>query len=405
MVLPLIRRMQRDGFISEAHWVSLNQSGPETIEAGGITLHSVTLDKDRLKSYGVVKETIWRTAHGDQTDAFTAKDIFWGDDYPEFAFYNRLTAELIRELDKKHDFDIFYIHDFQQLPIGQMLGTLKPKIYRWHIPFDKSMIPAQWTEPLSTYFGSYDVVVVSTSKYLESLKSFGYTGRVRKVYPYIDPDDYSLPPQEEVIAVSNRLGIAECDDVILIVARMDPFKGHDRALRALSSIASRYPHLKLVLIGNGSFSSSKQGLGISKAERWRGELEALSSKLGIRDRVVFAGHLAQRDLDAMYERCKFTILPSINEGFGLVVVESWLHRKATLVTERAGVTELIKEGKNGLVIDPDDTAGVADKMSLLLDDDELARRIGEDGYEISKYCLIDEGERAETEVIRQLVGE
>ncbi|MDG6964556.1 MAG: hypothetical protein JRM83_06140, partial [Nitrososphaerota archaeon] len=91
---------------------------------------------------------------------------------------NRLTAELMKDLDKRHDFDLFYIHDFQQLPVGHMIGTLKPKVYRWHIPFETSMIPAQWTEPLSTYFNSYDLIVVSADKYLGSLKQFGYQGRV-----------------------------------------------------------------------------------------------------------------------------------------------------------------------------------------------------------------------------------
>jgi glycosyltransferase involved in cell wall biosynthesis len=405
MVFPLVKRMLSDGTADYVHWVSLNPSAPETIQAGKITFHSISLEKEKLKSYGNVKETIWGAAHGTNPDTPAAKNIFWSEDFSEYTYYNRLSAELIGKLDREHDFDIFYIHDFQQLPIGQMLSTLKPKIFRWHIPFDESMIPDQWKELLATYFNSYDMVIVSSSRYLASLKSFGYSGRVRKVYPYVDPSEFSRPSEEEVSTISTRLGIDEKDDVVLIVARMDPMKGQDRAIRALATIASRYPRIKLVLVGNGSFSGSGQGLGLPKSEKWRMELEALSKRLRVRGRIIFAGHLVQRELDAMYERSKFTILPSIKEGFGLVVVESWLHRKACLVTEMAGVSELIKEGKNGLLVNPEATATFAQKMRLLLDDDEMARLVGLGGYRTSKRCTIDAGVKAEMKVINELVGE
>ena len=208
-----------------------------------------------------------------------------------------------------------------------------------------------------------------------------------------------------MLTISRKLGIGEDDDVILIVARMDPMKGQDRAIRAFASIASKYPHIKLVLVGNGSFSSSGQGLGLPKSEKWRAELEDLSTRLGVRDRIIFAGHLIQRELDAMYERSEFTILPSIKEGFGLVVIESWLHRKACLVTERAGVAELINEGKNGLLVDPEATSTFGKKIRRLLDDREMARLIGQRGYRTSRLCSIGAGVKAEMGVITQLVGE
>ncbi len=404
MVFPLVRRMIREGTLRDAHWVALNPTGPDTVRAGGLTLHSVHLPKDRLKSYGIVKETLWGAAHRTVQDTPPDEDVFWTDDFSEYAYYNRLTAEVIGELDQRYDFDLFYIHDFQQLPMGQMLGPLKPKIYRWHIPFEQSAIPDHWKELLTTYFDSYDVIVVSAGRYREALKSFGYSGKVRKIYPYVDPRAYSRPPRRERAAVRRRLGLREDDDVVLVVARMDPMKGQDRAIRAFAGLASRYPRLRLVLVGNGSFSSSKGGLGLSKGSRWREELEGLARRLSVGNRVVFAGHVPQRELDALYETCRFTVLPSIEEGFGLVVVEGWLHSKAALVTERAGIAELVAEGKNGLLIDPDRPEEMGEAMRLLLDDEERARQIGGRGYETSKQCSLDAGVRAETEMITHLVG-
>ncbi len=404
MVFPLIKHMMSNGTVSEAHWVALNQSGPATIRIGGITNHFVSLAKDQLASYGNVKETMWRAAHGTTTNTKEAEGIFMSDDFPEYTYYNRLTAETIRELDREKDFDLFYIHDFQQLPIGHMLSTLKPKVYRWHTPFDESMIPAKWKELLINYFNSYDLIIVSADRYLSSLKSFGYTGKARKIYPYIDSSEYSRPTAEEIQETAKGLGIGPEDTVVLVVARMDPMKGQDKAIKAFASIANRYPGLKLILIGNGSFSSSKNGLGLSKAEKWRLELEELSKSLGVRERVVLAGHLQQKALDAMYERSAFTVLPSVREGFGLVVIESWLHNRACLVTERAGVAELVKEGENGMLFNPDNPEALADKMSIMLNDSELSCRLGESGNKTARLCSMDEGLKSETKVIKELIG-
>jgi len=401
MVYPLISQMIRDGTISDAHWISLNSSGPESIKANGITFHNVILQKDRLKNYGVIKEAIWGTVHG-INGTTNSNDIFWSDDFADYAFYNRYSAELMKKLDNEHDFDIFYIHDFQQLPVGHMLNTLKPKVYRWHIPFDKSMIPDEWRELLATYFNSYDVIIVSSGKYLDSLKALGFKGQVKKIYPYVNPNDYSVPSAMEIMAVSQKLGIREKDEIVLIVARMDPMKAQDRAILAFASIAKAFPSLKLVCVGNGSFSSSTQGAN-SKSALWRKKLEDLTKKLELQDRVIFAGHLSQNELDAMYERCSFTMLPSVNEGFGLVVVESWIHHKAALVTERAGVADLIEDEKNGMLYDPENVELCAKKMSKLLVEKELARKMGNQGHKTSKLCSIDAGLKAEREVIEKLL--
>ncbi len=97
------------------------------------------------------------------------------------------------------------------------------------------------------------------------------------------------------------------------------------------------------------------------------------------------------------------MLPSVNEGFGLVVIESWLHHKASLVTERAGVAELIQERRNGLLFDPDAISQLAEKIETLLQEKELAQEIGEKGFITSKKCSLEEGVKSETEVITQLV--
>jgi len=403
MVFPLLKRMLNEGIVEDAHWVSLNPTGPEKAAVDGITLHHVSLESEKMKGYGYTKEAIWKAIHGIPQKLESASQVLWQDEFSDYTYYNRLSAERIIQLDKETDFDVFYIHDFQQLPVGHMLHTLKPKVFRWHIPFDESMIPPEWRQFLSAYFSSYDAIIVSCKKYLEALKSLGYAGKAHYVYPYIDPSSYVKPTESELAEYCRSFGVRDDDRVVLVVARLDPMKGQDRVIKAMACVVKDVSKVKLILVGDGSFSSSKQGVGLSKADIWLSDLRILVKRLGIEDHVVFAGHLSQSQLNAAYERADITVLPSVREGFGLVVIESWLYRKPTIVTSRAGIAELIEEGGNGLLFDPDDPLILAEKTSELLADPERARALGENGFITSKRCLIDRGVEEESKVILELM--
>jgi glycosyltransferase involved in cell wall biosynthesis len=330
------------------------------------------------------------------------QDLLWEDKFVDYTFYNRVSAELIRTLDAHDDFDLFYIHDFQQLPVGHMLQTLKPKILRWHIPFEESMIPSEWSEFISTYLDSYDAIVVSCRRYLESLKSLGHKGEAFYVYPYIDQSVYEKPTRLELTELKSRLGVSEGERLVLVVARLDPMKGQDAVIKAIPEVIKDVPNAKLVLIGNGSFSSSKRGLGLSKSAKWLDELRRIAKSLHVESRVVFAGYAPQRFLNAAYDACDVAVLPSRQEGFGLVVVEGWLYKKPTLISTTAGIAELIKDGENGLLVDPADSSEIAEKIAAVLTDQRLANHLGENGFLTSRKCLIDEGLRAEWEIISKL---
>jgi glycosyltransferase involved in cell wall biosynthesis len=399
MVYPLVKRLLSGGTLEHAHWVSLNPVGPRVVLAGGLTLHNIALGSERMGGYGKTKEAIWSTVHGLAAPE-ASEDLFWSDEFSEYAFYNRATSERMRKLDARFDFDLFYVHDFQQMPVGRMLDTLKPKIFRWHIPFDAARIPENWRSLFVSYLDSYDVVVVSSDRYRAALKTLGYRGKSLRMYPYVDPREFARPGRREAEATCARWGVRPDDRVVLVVARMDPAKAHDRALRAVARLLPRYPHLRLVLVGNGSFSGARGGLGLSKSAKWKAHLESEARRLGISERVIFAGHVPQAALDCFYERALFTVLPSVNEGFGLVVVESWLHRRPALVTERAGIAELVRDGENGILFDPDDIPSLARKMRALIDDQGgLAARLARNGAVTARACSLASAAKAEAKLM------
>lgn len=198
------------------------------------------------------------------------------DEYIDYVYYNRKVAQVIDMLDREEDFDLIYIHDFQHIPLGSMVTSLKPKILRWHIPLEKELIPGEWLQSIDFYLNKYDAIVVSSKRYSKTLREMGYRGHIAEIYPYIDPGQYGKPSENDIESFCSRYGIKPSDKVILVVARMDPMKGQDRAIKALKIVKKKIPEAKLVLVGNGSFSSSKNGVGLSKGDRWAGYLKNLA---------------------------------------------------------------------------------------------------------------------------------
>jgi glycosyltransferase involved in cell wall biosynthesis len=403
MVYPIVRRLLREKVLREAHWIALNPHAPATVQLPDLTLHNIAIDGDRMEGYGKVKEAIWGRIH-ELSPPAEHDDLFWSEAFSEFAYYNRKTSELIETLDRTLDFDAFYIHDFQQLAVGHMLGTVKPKIFRWHIPFDASTIPEKWRSMLSTYLRSYDVIVVSTRGYAKSVRALDPTGKVVHQYPYVDPAEYSHPEPARIAELDQRLGIAADDVIALIVGRMDPIKGQDLAIRALEELAPEFPHLRLVLVGNGSFSGSAAGLGMSKSSLWRTHLEKMVVERGLGPRVIFTGHLGQLDLDCLFERCALTLLPSVREGFGLVAVEGWLHKRPAIISNRAGIAEIVRDGENALLFDPDHPGALAAQMRRLLDDPKgtLRTRLVRNARRTARRCSIDAAEQVESEMLAEV---
>lgn len=384
-LLPsLLQDLESKNTIKRPHWVSFNPLGPETALSETAILHSVSLPPRDSALYGRFKEEFWKNIHGVEQGPIPKED------FRGYALYNWLSAEKMLDLHSKNDFDLFYIHDFQLLPVGSMIGPSAPKLYRWHIPLNPEYMLPQWKRFLLGYLNNFDSVIVSCEKYKKSLLKFGFKGDVYQLYPHINPEEYGGISDEKIRKSCDKYGIDDGDQIVLVIARLDPMKGQDIAIKAFTQIAKDYPNAKLVLVGNGSFSTSKtEGLGLPKGLRWKRELEDLASSLGISDRVIFTGFVPEEELEALLARSDLLLLPSVLEGFGLTVLEGWEHEKPVIISSEAGVSELARDGKNSYVFDPSNPRELSKKISKILSDPELADELGKKGHETARQCYLN----------------
>lgn len=371
LVLGNLRRWFESGWLERAHWLSLQPNAPSRMEFPDLplTLHHIEMPADELAAYARTKEHLWAEIHG------TPSPVFDLEDFRSFARYNWLSCKNL--LEHLADLDVIYVHDFQLTQVGAIVGLAAPTVIRWHVPFDAQRIQPYVRNFLVRALEGFDAVIVSTRRDLEGLLRSGFHGNARQIYPTIDGRDWPEPSPDQVAEFERLCGASPDTPLIVCVARMDPIKRQDLLIEAMGWLRTSHPSAKLVLIGNGSFSSAKAGgLGLSKAEHWSARLQEQVRQLELEDRVVFAHWLPDSLLSAAYRRSTVVTLCSDIEGFGLTVLEAWRYGRATVVTEGCGVSEVMEHGVNGLVVPSGNVVRLAEALGEVLSSPERRDALG-----------------------------
>lgn len=377
-------------------WVTLDAGFPRDLSLGRVRFTTASLDPATLARYGAAKEVAWEAVNGlpPRLDAPRADADF----LDAFGSWSRANAGALARRNELDPFDVYYVNDWQHLFQGDLLPGA-PTVFHFHAPV-AGWTPPGWRDLLLDAMGRFDAVVVSTDAYAETLRRAGFERPVHRVYPWLDVRD-GRTTRSEVARFEEAFGIREGDEVVLNVSRMDPVKAQDRLIVAFAEVAARRPQAKLVLVGNGSFSSSKSaGIGLSKGAAWRARLERLARDLGVEDRVVFTGHVDRVRHAAAFARADVFAFPSVAEGFGLAVVEAWLAGKPVVVNPGAGVSEVVRDGENGILARSADARAFAAAIGDLLASTERRERMGEVGRRTATaVCDVRTGAAAVTEIL------
>lgn len=178
-------------------------------------------------------------------------------------------------------------------------------------------------------------------------------------------------PQEEAKRV---LGLPLDRCVILFVGRIEPLKGIDTLLRAIARIAPEMPcwqeALSVIIIGGAP------GAGIEQVNAEMARLERLRVELGIEELVTFLGAKDQDTLVYYYSAAEMVVVPSHYESFGMVALEAMACGTPVVASKVGGLAYNVQEGQTGFLVPNGDDDALADKMRLLLRDQELRRKMG-----------------------------
>ncbi len=181
----------------------------------------------------------------------------------------------------------------------------------------------------------------------------------------VDPRAYNLDGALHAELTVERRERFGSSPVIGFVGRFVRYKGLSVLIEALS----RLPGVHALLIGNGPL---------------RPQVEEQVRTAGIADRVHFLGDLDERGKIRGLAMMDVLVLPSVDttETFGVVQIEAQLMGLPVVASRLpTGVTDVTIDNETGLLVTPRDPDALATAISRLLDDRDLARRLGRAGYE------------------------
>ena len=139
-------------------------------------------------------------------------------------------------------------------------------------------------------------------------------------------------------------------------------KGIYQLAKAWNDVVKQCPGARLLILGKGHQEKVTAFL----------ETEAMSS-------VVFKGHVSREVLKHDLSSSSVAIFPSYAETFGLAAAEAMAYGTATIFTNRTSGPEVIRDGIDGLIIDPDNVDQISEKIVLLLNDTALRQKLQENG--------------------------
>ena len=181
-----------------------------------------------------------------------------------------------------------------------------------------------------------------------------------------------IPSPIAVKPYSARWRINNCDrNLILFVGRFDRHKGADILLAAFAKLAQQRPRIRLAYVGPDAGLSSNGG-GVLKF----GDYINAKIPSALFERIEYRGLLPDIELEKLRTEAYLTVVCSRYETFGSTVIEAMATGCPTIATHTGGIPEIITDGRNGLLVPPEDVGGLTEAITRLLDDPNLALRLG-----------------------------
>lgn len=194
-------------------------------------------------------------------------------------------------------------------------------------------------------------VVVTSAATAAMMGAYGVTpDRVRVVTPGTDPAPLARGSRDAALQ-------------LLCVAGLVPRKGHEVLFRALAAVPSA--DWRLTCVGS-----------LEREPGTVARLRALVAAEGLESRVSFPGELEGEALAACYDAADLFVLPTLFEGYGMVVAEALARGLPVVATGTGAIPELIGDGA-GIVVEPGDAAALSAALSRVIVDPALRARVAE----------------------------
>ena len=206
------------------------------------------------------------------------------------------------------------------------------------------------------------------------------TEKVVKIYNGIEIDHY-LPAKERGEKIKNQFNVGEETLFIGAIGRLVWQKGFEYLIRSIPEILKTAIRTKILIVGDGLLKN---------------DLMALTERLSIKEYFVFTGF--RNDIKKILSAIDILVVPSLLEGFPMIILEGMAMAKPIIATRIDGIKEQILDGESGILIPPRDPDAIVEAILRLSADKELSQNLGLEGRrrvenEFTVEKMISETER------------
>lgn len=168
------------------------------------------------------------------------------------------------------------------------------------------------------------------------------------------------PIEEEFLNQSNKL---VDNKTILFVGKLTETKGCYSLLKAFNHVAPKYRDWKLIMVGKGDQKEAESFINPENKAQ-----------------VSFLGFCSRDQLKQQIDNCSFVCIPTYFENFSMAALEVMARQKALIFTERTSGKEVVNDGDDGLLVNPENIEQIAEKISLLIEYPDLRNKIADNAY-------------------------
>lgn len=285
--------------------------------------------------------------------------------------------------DNGHRYDLIHSHYWLSGLVGDKLRQVwgRPLVHMYHtlghmknrIAQDPSEFASQERLSGETYVAHVaDRLIAATPAEEEQLiELYGVNAKkITVLPPGVDLERFRPMPQAEAKA---QLGISPDCRIILFVGRIEPLKGIDSLLHAISLLHQHYPQITenvhVAIIGGDPQAAQLD----DEMQR----LQAIHRELDLRCLVTFLGAKDQDILPAYYAAAHMVVMPSHYESFGMVGLEAMAMGTPVIASGVGGLVHLVQDGANGYLIPPGTPEALATRILHLLVDEPHRQQLGD----------------------------
>ena len=169
--------------------------------------------------------------------------------------------------------------------------------------------------------------------------------------------------EEKVITIEPKI------NQFVYLGRLVFYKNIETILQAFKIVTEKFPDATLIIAGDGPHKKS---------------LQDLTKKLDIKNNIIFTGYITPQQKSKLLAESNALLFPSLIEGFGLVMLESFQQKRPVLVSNIAPMSDIIENNKTGFVIDPHNGKKWSENIIQLIKNPHLSDEMGKAGNRILK---------------------